>query len=124
MPAMTPAERTALSKKVEEVLAFASGPLSVHDLRDRVHFTGGKAGFTRFVKHRFIVADGQVYLPGSSDVPSVEPTTDLCRKMAKVIDRMAQQIEALEKEIVRLRNNGSAPVLSERAKKALAVYGD
>lgn len=118
--------RNNLAKQIEEVLAFSQTAPSISELRDKVDPAGNKSGFTRLVKSRFIVTEGLVYLPDSS-VPTTaktESAANFYRKMAKALDRMAQQIDALEKEVIRLRNNGSAPVLSERAKRALAVYGD
>lgn len=124
MAIMTLIERKELQKKVEEVLVFSNSGVTLGDLQLKTKFTGTKSAFTRFVKNRFIFNDGKVYLPGGSNTPDVDKATELCQKMARTIDRMAQEIEALNKEIVRLRNLKNAPTLSERAVRALAVYGE
>lgn len=121
-----------LEQEVETALKhWATGAPTVNELRKALWLPDlgkGNAGFTKFLKARFHVAnDNLVYSRYTAPVTEDEArksTSELCKQMAKTIDRMAREIEALYQEIEKLRKANKAPELSERARKALAVYGD
>lgn len=119
-------ERRELEEKVNQILTTdPSNPPTMEEVRKKIGWgeeQREKGGFTRFIKSRFLVLAGRVYPKDQRLEKGMIPTY---KEMIKVIDRMAEEIEALQKENTRLRQVGnSIPTLSERAKRALAVYGD
>lgn len=118
----TSVELSELEEKIKQLLAFSNEPLTITALADKLSIPltrGARGGFAQFVKNRFFVEGKTVHLEALNSTEA----TQLCKKMARALDRMAQEIEALKKENAKLRA-ANGPQLSERARKALAVYGD
>lgn len=118
--AMTPTERQILSDDITDYLRSQTEPVTIDDLKHRFAEQLNKAAFSKFIRNRFQVVNGVVHLKPVT----VEDANNLCHRLAKVVDRMAAELEAKDREIAKLLNHRSAPTLSERALRALAVYGD
>ena len=122
MARMTLKETEDLRLLISAELAHL-GPVRLDTLREKYYPDGPKNRFTFFIKNRFLINNGIVYPEPPEATKKVSLDGDL-RKMAKALDRMAKEIEALQRENARLRNMKGTPTLSERARAALVTYGD
>ena len=123
---MTAVEREEMRINIQKILT-ENGPTPIKELRRLAKYKGNTNGgggrFTMFVKCRFKVI-GNVAYPESIYEPSTNNNIVEFKKLIKAVEQMAVEIEALQKENQRLRNAKVLPTISERAKRALLIYGE
>ncbi len=131
MPRLTRTEKKQMLENAVSILTL-QGPTAFDELAtDLGYTTNRRSGLSVMLRNQFHVYSNNgvktvaIHDLGLQTEGNNRPTY---RQLIKVIEKQSRRIDELEAEQLRLQNkcrqNNSLPTMSDRAKKALAVFGD